>query len=75
MNSYYSEQTNTSKVKCLIEVKDSQFYDDLAQIKHSLEIMKLYHTENKDIKTDFTFDHMIKGIENTIKKGYTLYQP
>ena len=75
MNNYYNKQTSTAKVNCVIEVKDSQFYTDLAQIKHSLTIMKQYYTENKGIKEDFTFDHMIKGIENTIEKGCIIYLP
>lgn len=53
-------------------IPDSQFYTNLDMIKHSLEIMQLYYTPNNNIKDDFSFAHMIKGIENTVERGYDL---
>lgn len=58
-------------VKKLIAVADSQFYTDLKMIKHCLEIMKDFY-KSEDVPEDFTFEHMLKGIENTIDKGYNL---
>lgn len=58
-------------MKKLVAVPDSQFYTDLNMIKHSLEMMKdFYKSEN--VPVDFTFDHMIKGIENSINRGYNI---
>ncbi len=57
-------------------IKDSQYYTELKQIKSALEIMKdLYILKEKEDRGDFknlpnTFDYVIKGIENSIEKGY-----
>ncbi len=66
----YNEECS-HPIKKIIAVPDSQFYTDLSMIKHSLEIMKDFY-EGKDVPEDFTFEHMIKGIENTLEKNYNI---
>ena len=46
-------------------IPNSQFYNNLEQIKQSLIYMR-------DGIGDISFDYMIKGIENSIEKGYNL---
>jgi hypothetical protein len=66
----YDEPCSSPVVRMgyLKAIDDSQFYTDLNMIKNSLERMKEFYT-SKDAPEDFTFEHMIKGIENTLGRG------
>ncbi len=61
------------------EIPDSQFYTNLEQVLHSLEIMRVhYQPKEKPPNSHYIqyppidFKYLMKGLENSIRQGYDL---
>lgn len=53
----------------MIPVKDSQFYTDINMLIATIRNVKI----DASMTTQKDLDYIIKGLENTLDKGYNIY--